>query len=283
MAIDLARLGIWSEDAGWRVEPARVAAYAAATNDRHPPHASGQVVPPLFAAVPIGAPLTEAVGRILLDDVRRFAVHAEQDMYFHRPLATGMVVHSRVAPVGVHRRPSGTALVLRTETRSDHGALLNEQYVTLFLRGVRHADSAGTRPPDHRAPAALRRQPPVVSVAFTLDPDQTFRYAEASGDHSPIHLDADFARSVGLPGIIVHGLCTMAMTSQAVVRVACGGDSTRLKRLAVAFARPVLPGQTITVRLWATGVTPGRATYAFDTLNPAGKAVIRDGWADVAD
>jgi acyl dehydratase len=283
MAIDLSRLGIWSEDAGCRVEAARVAAYAAATNDDHPPHATGQVAPPLFAAVPIGAPLAAAVGQILSDDVRPFGVHAEQDMRFHRVLTAGTVVHTRAAAVGVRPRPSGTALVLQTQTRDDQGHLLNEQYVTLFLRGVRHTGNAGQGPPEHRAPAGLRGQPPLASIAYPVDADQTFRYAEASGDHSRIHLDADYARSVGLPGIIVHGMCTMAMTSRAVVQVACAGDSRRLKRLAVAFARPVLPGQTITVRLWPTGRPAGLARYVFDALNPAGKAVIQDGFAEIAD
>jgi acyl dehydratase len=231
--------------------------------------------------VPIGAPLAVAVGQIVPDEVRRFGVHADQDMYFHRPLVAGMLLHSRVAPVGVHRRPSGTAVVLRAQTHCDN-ELLNEQYITLFLRGVRQAENVGEQAPNHRAPAALRGQPPYASVAFAVDPDQTFRYADASGDRSPIHLDADFARAVGLPGIIVHGMCTMAMTSHVVVGVACGGAPARLRRLAVTFARPVLPGQTITVRLWPAEGTPGRARYAFDALNPAGKAVIHDGWAEVA-
>jgi acyl dehydratase len=281
MGIDLTRLGIWSEDAGWRVEAARVAAFAAATNDPYPPHAAGQAVPPLFAAVPIGVALAAAVRQIVSDEMRRFGVHADQDMHFHRPLAAGMQLHSRVAPVGVHRRPSGTAVVLRTQTHGN-GELLNEQYVTLFLRGVRQTHNVGEQAPDHRAAAALRGQPPLASVGFPVDADQTFRYADASGDRSPIHLDADYARAVGLPGIIVHGMCTMAMTSHVVVQATCGGDPTRLKRLAVTFARPVLPGQTITVRLWAAEATPGRTRYVFDALNPAGKAVIHDGLAEVA-
>jgi len=283
MTIDLTRLGLWSEDAGYRVEAARVAAYAAATNDDHHPHLSGEVPPPVFAGIPTAASLTAALSQLLPEDIRRFGVHAEEDIHVHRPLATGTVVHSRAAPIGVHRRPSGTEVILRTETRDDQGELLNEQYATLFLRGAQHAGNAGERAPDHRAPAAVRGRAPMASISYAIDADQTYRYADASGDHSRIHLDADFARSVGLPGIILHGMCTMAMTSRAVVKVACGGDSGRLKRLAVAFARPVLPGQTITVRLWADGRVPGSAKFVFDATNPAGKTVIQDGLAEVAD
>jgi len=283
MPFELTQLGAWAVDGGFRVEAARVAAYAAATNDDHLPHVSGEVPPPVFAGIPTGACLTAALSQLLPEDIRRFGVHAEQDIHVHRPLVTGTVVHSRAAPIGVHRRSSGTEVILRTETRDDQGDLLNEQYAMLFLRGAQHAGNAGERVPDHRAPAALRGRPPMASISYAVDADQTYRYADASGDHSRIHLDAEFARSVGLPGIILHGMCTMAMTSRAVVKVACGGDSGRLKRLAVAFARPVLPGQTITVRLWADGRLPGRAKVVFDATNPAGKTVIQDGLAEVAD
>jgi acyl dehydratase len=130
----------------------------------------------------------------------------------------------------------------------------------------------------------------VISVDQTIDSDQTYRYAEVSGDHNSIHLDADFARSVGLPGIIVHGMCVMAFAGRAVVAAACVGDPARLKRLAVRFARPVFPGQEITTRIWAadqgvdrpTGEHSARRTYAFETVNPDGKAVLLDGLAEVA-
>ena len=57
-----------------------------------------------------------------------------------------------------------------------------------------------------------------------VDDDQTYRYRDASGDTMPIHVDDELARSVGLPGIIAHGLCTMAMCSQSVIATVAGGD-----------------------------------------------------------
>ncbi|HTY54432.1 MAG TPA: MaoC/PaaZ C-terminal domain-containing protein, partial [Candidatus Binataceae bacterium] len=113
--------------------------------------------------------------------------------------------------------------------------------------------------------------------------DQTFRYAEASGDLNPIHVDENVARMAGLPGIIVHGLCTMAFTSKVIIDNLCGGDPARLKRLRVRFARPVFPGQTITTKVWQDGATDGRRVYAYETYNPEGRAVIRDGVAEVAN
>ena len=59
----------------------------------------------------------------------------------------------------------------------------------------------------------------------------------------PIHLDDDFAKAMGLPGIIIHGLCTMAFCGRAVVGEFCPDDPTRLKRFAVRFAKIVQPSE----------------------------------------
>ena len=67
-----------------------------------------------------------------------------------------------------------------------------------------------------------------------------------------------------------------------VVDAVGGGDSTRLKRLAVRFSRPVLPGQEITSRIWATGERDGNTVYGFETTNPDGEPVIKSGLAEIA-
>jgi acyl dehydratase len=97
----------------------------------------------------------------------------------------------------------------------------------------------------------------------------------------PIHLDDDFAKSMGLPGIIIHGLCTMAFTSRAVIETACADDPARLKRLAVRFSKPVLPEQTIETAIWDAGNGGGRSRYAYRTTC-GDAAVIKDGLAEVA-
>ena len=118
---------------------------------------------------------------------------------------------------------------------------------------------------------------PAATFTVHVDDDQTYRYRDASGDTMPIHVDDDFAKSVGLPGIIVHGLCTMAMCSQAVVKTVAGGDPSRLKRLAVRFSKPVLPGNDIVTTVYELG----DGAYAFEATS-AGATVIKDGRAEVA-
>lgn len=74
--------------------------------------------------------------------------------------------------------------------------------------------------------------------------DQPWRYGDASGDTNPIHTDPEFARSVGLDGVILQGLCTMAFCFQAVTAWA-GGDPTRVEALEARFTEPVHPGETV--------------------------------------
>ena len=79
-------------------------------------------------------------------------------------------------------------------------------------------------------------------LAVTFTREQIAAYAEASGDHNPIHLDEDFARSVGLPGVIAHGMLQMGL----LARVA--GEPARLRRLTCRFAGIVQPGDVVTFR-----------------------------------
>lgn len=81
------------------------------------------------------------------------------------------------------------------------------------------------------------------TVTFTRA--QIAAYADASGDHNPIHLDPEFARSVGLPGVIAHGMLQMGILATLAVEAA-GGDPRRLRRIGCRFAGMVAPGETIT-------------------------------------
>jgi acyl dehydratase len=88
----------------------------------------------------------------------------------------------------------------------------------------------------------MSEQLPERRVTFTRE--QITAYAEASGDRNPIHLDDDFARSVGLPGVIAHGMLQMGLLANVAV-AAAGGDPRRVRRLAVRFAGMVLPGDEV--------------------------------------
>ncbi len=85
-----------------------------------------------------------------------------------------------------------------------------------------------------------------VELKVTPDKHLPHRYAGASGDFNPIHIDVDFAQQVGLPRNILHGLWTMAQVARANVNAA-GGDPRSLRRLSVQFRGMGFPEQEITV------------------------------------
>jgi acyl dehydratase len=109
-------------------------------------------------------------------------------------------------------------------------------------------------------------------VTFTRE--QIAAYAEASGDRNPIHLDDDFARTVGLPGVIAHGMLQMGIA--ATVAAAAAGGPAHLRRLSVRFAGMVVPGDTVTF----TAEPAGEGKLEIKAVNQRGEAVLTKSTAD---
>lgn len=266
MSFDLASIGRAGDERRYEVTQEALDAYAAATDDRP----GG----PVFAILPVWDTIAPASKSVASEEARRRVVHYEQDMLLHRPIEAGMTLVSRATPVALLGRPNGTSLVIRTETRTEENEFVNEQYVTEFFRGVVAPASVGERPPLHALD--VNGDQPVAEVPFDVADDQPQRYAEASGDRFAIHLDDEFAQSVGLPGRIVHGLCTMALAGRAVLAAAGVDDPRDVSRLAVRFSAPLFPGETVTTRVWRV-----EGGYGFEAVNGDGKPVIKDGRAEL--
>ena len=119
----------------------------------------------------------------------------------------------------------------------------------------------------------------IPELKVTPDRYLTVRYAGASGDFNPIHIDEDFAKQVGLPGRILHGLYTMAQVARAQTEAAGGPES--LRRLAVQFRGLGLPEQEITVSGTVREVRDGVAVV--DTVaEQGGKQIIRNAEAELS-
>jgi len=113
----------------------------------------------------------------------------------------------------------------------------------------------------------------------TPDAGLTKRYADASGDPNPIHFDEEFAKSVGLPGCILHGLYSMAQVARAHTDAA-GGDPRSLKRLSVQFRGMGFPEQEIVVTSTVKEATDGRIVT--DTVAAQGEnQLIRNAEAEL--
>ena len=229
----------WSDTVVFHATREHIAAFAAATNDDHPAHASGDVAPPVYAVVPVFQTMARTTMEAVPGELQMKILHGEQEMRYTRQITAGDELHCRAKVVGIHGRSSGVVVTTYVETTDPAGALVNEQYFSGFFRGGRLSGGHGVEAPQHQLDPALRDRACDAEVVQTFDEDQTYRYAEASGDTMPIHTDAEFAKSVGLPGIIIHGLCTMAFVSRAAVQAACFPPHAT----GCAVQRPRLPGQ----------------------------------------
>lgn len=247
------------------VEPERTIAYAKATNDPLREHLDGVLAPPVFAVVPAWEALVGAMAGVAPPEMLPMLVHGEQDIHLHQPIRPGMRLETTAKVIGVQAKSSGTTVTVHSVTMTDQQEPVNDQYLVTFVRSWQADSSWGEAAPDH---AFTADGMPDREVKALIDADQTYRYAEASGDPMTIHLDDEVARAVGLPGIIVHGLCTMAFTSWAAITEWCDGDPRRLKRIAVRFSQPLLPKQELTTRFWGN---------RFESVSNEGATVIKNG------
>jgi acyl dehydratase len=128
--------------------------------------------------------------------------------------------------------------------------------------------------------ADLKEGDAIPELKVTPDKYLPHRYAGASGDFNPIHIDPEFAKAVGLPGNILHGLWMMAQVSRGNLRAA-GGDPRSLKRLSVQFRGMGFPEQELVVSGTVKEVSDGRVVI--DTVAAQGdNLLIRNAEAEIA-
>jgi len=275
---DTSPIGTWSEPHEFIVDRMRLQAYARATNDSVPAHLSGDLASPIFNVVPafkVIAPLTEEMPP---PAKRMMGLHGEQDFRFHRPIEAGMHLYTRALPLGIVPHSTGSTITVKGVTTTADGEPVVDQYVTVFIRTAIAPEAVGEGPPLREI---TREDDPVVSIGAAFDVDQTFRYMGASGDTMPLHSDTAFARKFGLPGIILHGNCTLAFATRALLEQTCDNDVRRLKRLAVRFSRWVTPEESITTRIYRAGNVDGRQVYGFETAVGTGALCLSEGLIEV--
>lgn len=253
--------------------------YASATADANPLYLKSDVAPPMIvvvSAIPDGV-VRAVEDRDLIGDPSRLLhlLHSEEDIRWRGLVHAGDTLTTTAKVVNIEDKPGGELLTIGTAIYNQKGQLIAQTQSALFIRDKK---ASGLRREGGRM--ILPEEPP-VTVRWTIAADQSQRYAEASGDRNPIHLDEQAARSAGLPGKILHGLCTMAFTQRAVIDKCAGGDPAKLARLKVRFTKPVLMGDVLTCSLWRQGVDNGRAVWNFNVNNQEGYPVILDGVAEV--
>jgi acyl dehydratase len=184
------------------------------------------------------------------------------------------VTEAKVAGVEDHRRGEIVKIQIESRTAAGEMRCFASMYVLFLDPAGRGADATTA------ARAAVPSEPePLATARMAVTPDQSLRYADASRDHTPTHVDERVAKKFGFPTLLLQGLCTMAFAGKAVIDEIAHEDPTRLRRLRVRFTRPVFPGDVLTTSIWRG---PTASAYRLETANQQGALVVRDGIAELA-
>lgn len=243
----------------------------------------GDVVkaPPLYATA-LSIPFT---GKFLFDEEVNQGinparvVHGEQDSYIYKLIEAGNRLRIVSMFLGREEKETGTLFITKAEQYNDEtGEKLGEGYHIYFVRGEKKSEKRGEIG-EKKDEYGTKLYEWKIKVAK----DQPMRYAEGSGDKFPIHTDENFARAMGFPTVILHGMCTMAFAVKSVVDNVLKGDPTKIKRIKVRFSRPVLPEQTLTFIGYESKEKPQVGSKRIDivAINDKGEDVLRNAFAEI--
>ena len=231
-----------------RLEPERIAAYAAATRHETAAVLTGEAVPVIFPVV-LALEAQEAANGDVPADAWAQAhggVHGEHDVVLHRPLIPDESLETWSELSAVRTTRAGTQVVLHIGQFDAEGGLAVEQWWTTVLLGLHGMADLGSMPAEHRFPDSARNNSG-GSVTQHVDEQVAHRYAKVSGDWSAHHFDIDAARATGFDFLFTHGLCTMAICTHRLLGLVGVGDPGRVRRVALRFASPTPLGADLTV------------------------------------
>lgn len=196
-------------------------------------------------------------------------VHGEQGVELFGPIPSSgsALVTSQVT--GMYDKVSGAVVTM--EANAVDPASHQPRWRTtssMFIRG--EGGWGGDRGPSASRNVVPDRAPD-HKVSYRTLPQQALWY-RLSGDVNPLHSDPEFARLGGFDRPILHGLCTYGFTGRALLHSLCGSDPSRFKLMEGRFSKPVMPGDELTVSIWADG-----EEAIFRTSTQDGTVVIEQG------
>lgn len=251
MSLDLSTVGFTTEASAFTYDWKTVVLYALGVGAKKDEldylfEGRGPKVYPTFAVIPtlgvVGACLGKTGGN------PASIVHGGQSVRLHRPIPPEgrLVTTGKLA--GIYDMKRMAQVVVETSSKLASGEPVFDTVWSIIFRG--EGGFGGAPPPKNADVAAPKDRAPDFAIEEKTTPEQALLY-RLSGDFNPLHADPEFAKMVGFPqGPILHGLCTYGFAARAVVRGACGGDATKLRRFDGQFRRPVWPGDTIVTEGW---------------------------------
>lgn len=214
--------------------------------------------------------LDPAILGMVGDYDRRMIVHGEQLVELHATLPVEGTIEVSTEVTGLYDKGKGAVIeVTSRSVDAETGTPLFSLVTSLFVRG--EGGFGGESGPDKSANDAPDTAPDhALSVATGKDQALVYRL---SGDRNPLHSDPTFAQKVGFDQPILHGLATFGIAGRALLDALVDSDPGRLRSIEGRFTKPVLPGETLTVKVWTT--EPGVAL--FEVEGEDGRSVLSAG------
>jgi acyl dehydratase len=199
-------------------------------------------------------------------------VHGEQGITLHREIPVEGTLEMVSEVTGIFDKGKGAVIATEAKaTLADSGEPLFDLRSSVFIRG--EGGFGGDRGPSGPQNVPPERDPDTV-ITYPTRIDQALLY-RLNGDRNPLHSDPSFAAMGGFDKPILHGLCTYGFTGRALLHGLCGGDPAKFTSVDGRFSSPVMPGESLTVRMWVVG--DGEAV--FQTQGGDGRVVIDAGRA----
>jgi acyl dehydratase len=211
-------------------------------------------------------PATQALRKSTgLQEINARLVHAQHDLTIHRPLREEKVLVSGRVVACLQRKP-GTLVVFRFEAKDEKGEVVSTTHYGMLYRGVmlEGGDRATVEIADPPRDERPLKQIGEIQVAATT----AHVYTECARIWNPIHTDPEYARAAGLPGIILHGTATLALSVSTVLEKL----KIEVKRVRCRFAGMVLMPSTLSVHASRAG-----DEILFEARDAKGQAVIERG------
>jgi acyl dehydratase len=206
-------------------------------------------------------------------------VDGERRITVHKPLPAKCAVTADERYLDILDKGEGKGAVLIQERVVREAATGDKLFTivsSIFARGDGgFGGKAQGGPALHDIP---ERAPDLVKECDTRA-DQALLYA-LSGDRNPLHRDPGFAKLVGFPRPILHGLCSYGTACRAVLSTVAEYQPERIKQFDVRFSKPVFPGETLVVEMWQDG---GTISYRASVKERPGTVVLNNGFCLLAD
>lgn len=200
-------------------------------------------------------------------------LHGDQNMKFYKSIYPGDEISYSAEIVDIEDKGSGEVIKIHLLSTDIMERKVAESNWGLFIRGV----GSGKKPLSDKPKegSATETKKVLFSKVINIPQDITSRYSKASNDMNPIHLNDEVAKRAGFPGIVAHGMCTMAMTAQGIMQSFINSERVSLSSLGVRFSAPVFPGDELEIKGYEA---EEQSSITFDVSRKSdGIKVIKDG------